>query len=267
MIWALTLLLLPVAALAYAGWQGTRPATGGPTERPPPDKPVVLCLGDSLTHGRIGHDWVADLRARHPEWHVVNAGINGQVTWQMLQRVDELLALEPAAVLLLTGCNDCMASLDRADGEAYRDGNDLPQVPDLPWFERCLGELLERLEGVPTAVLTLAPLGEDGVDHVDPFNGVIRRLAPVVLPLNERLRHDRGGPGHRVRWARKRVVLGALGQRYLLGRSWDAIAEARGGWMLVDGIHFSDRAAAALLELVEPWLRDELRSSSARPSP
>lgn len=259
MIWALLGLTLTLAALVYPAWRGTRPARNS---APPQDKPVLVCLGDSLTHGRVGADWVADLRAKHPDWHIHNAGINGQVAWELTQRVDEVLALKPAAVVVLIGCNDVMASLSAEDGERYRRDNELPQVPDLAWYRESLATLLGRLEGVPTAVMTLAPLGEDGVDHVAPYNEVIRDLAPRVLPLDERLAAiARPGPGHILGPKRRHVVYQALVRHYLLLRSWDQVAEDRGAWLLVDGIHFADRAAAVVAQLVEDFFAEVLRSS------
>lgn len=255
-------IVIPAIAVAYAGRRGTEAAEMGPKDPISRDKRVVVCLGDSLTHGRVGHDWVADLRVRNPDWHVVNAGTNGEVTWQIVQRVDEVLALEPEAVVVLIGCNDCMATLSEKDGKAYKKNNDLPQIPDIDWYRSNLEGLLARLEGVPTAVMTMVPLGEDGIDHVGPYNAIIEELAPTVLPLHQELaKQRRPGPGHRVWMDRKVIVLSAIVKHYVLGRSWDRIAEERGGWLLVDGIHVSDRGGAIIADLVEDYFRGVLRSS------
>ena len=40
------------------------------------DKPVVVCCGDSITHGHIGYDWVSSLRNSDDSKIYINAGIN-----------------------------------------------------------------------------------------------------------------------------------------------------------------------------------------------
>jgi len=47
-------------------------------------------------------------------------------------------------------------------------------------------------------------------------------------------------------------------QHQLVGRSWDRIAQGRGLVLTADTIHPSDRAGAAILELIEPWARRAL---------
>lgn len=48
------------------------------------------------------------------------------------------------------------------------------------------------------------------------------------------------------------VRVGVL--HYILGRSWNDIADSSGQGALVDTIHLSDRGAARVLQLVESWL-------------
>ena len=40
------------------------------------DKPVVVCCGDSITHGHIGYDWVSSLRNSDDSKIYINAGLS-----------------------------------------------------------------------------------------------------------------------------------------------------------------------------------------------
>ena len=82
------------------------------------DQGAVVFLGDSITQGGLGADWVGALRQRLADRAlVVNAGVGGQVTWDLRQRLDEVARCRPDAILLLVGSNDAVGALaSRADG-------------------------------------------------------------------------------------------------------------------------------------------------------
>jgi lysophospholipase L1-like esterase len=66
------------------------------------DRGAVVFLGDSITQG-----WRGGLRAAFPGTKVANRGISGDTTRGVLIRLqDDVLALDPAAVVLLIGTND-----------------------------------------------------------------------------------------------------------------------------------------------------------------
>ncbi|HYL36441.1 MAG TPA: GDSL-type esterase/lipase family protein [Bryobacteraceae bacterium] len=67
---------------------------------PKPDKPRVVFLGDSITDR-----W--RLNEYFPERDFVNRGIGGQITGQMLGRMEsDVIRLQPAAIVVLGGTND-----------------------------------------------------------------------------------------------------------------------------------------------------------------
>jgi len=71
-------------------------------ERVESDRGAVVFLGDSITQG-----WGGGLGAAFPGVKVANRGISGDTTRGVLIRLDEdVLALDPAAVILLIGTND-----------------------------------------------------------------------------------------------------------------------------------------------------------------
>lgn len=67
---------------------------------PHPNRPRVVFLGDSITDG-----W--RLNEYFPDRDVVNRGISGQITGEMLGRMQaDVIHLRPEAVLILAGTND-----------------------------------------------------------------------------------------------------------------------------------------------------------------
>lgn len=74
------------------------------------DVGAVVFLGDSITEG-----W-STLTRDFPNLHVANRGIGGDITAGVLFRLqDDVLALDPAGIVLLIGTNDLGNNADPAD--------------------------------------------------------------------------------------------------------------------------------------------------------
>ncbi|MGW0182860.1 SGNH/GDSL hydrolase family protein, partial [Nocardia sp. NPDC003345] len=95
-----------VAILGAAGTVGyltfVRAPSGAPAQActggRPQEGPVVVAAGASMTQGTLGADWVGALRAR-PEfsgYRFINAGINGNTSADLLERLDsDVLGCHP----------------------------------------------------------------------------------------------------------------------------------------------------------------------------
>jgi lysophospholipase L1-like esterase len=272
----LVVVLVAAATVAWKWYRVLQPPARAP-ERwceslRPESGPVVLCLGDSITHGHLGSDWT-DLLARRG-LSVVNGGINGELAWNVVQRVDRALACRPDVVTVLIGANDAMAAHDEASARRYMRMSNLPRTPDLKWFEENLRELARRLrERSPAriALMTLAPIGEDLeapiAALVGQCNTIIARVAEELdielLPLHDRLAallaESPGAPQHRYRPGIRSLIrmVGAGVLHYLLGMSWDRIADRRGLTLTIDLVHLNDRAGTVVADLVEGFALKE----------
>jgi lysophospholipase L1-like esterase len=72
------------------------------------DQGAVAFLGDSITQG-----WGADFKKKFPGMKLANRGIGGDTTRGMLIRLQEdVLALNPAALVLLLGTNDLEVGIE-----------------------------------------------------------------------------------------------------------------------------------------------------------
>jgi acyl-CoA thioesterase I len=82
------------------------------------DRPVIVAFGDSLTAGYgtdAGNSYPdfleKNLNAKGFHYHVINAGVSGNTTKDGLDRLDDVLALKPALVIVAFGGNDGLRGL------------------------------------------------------------------------------------------------------------------------------------------------------------
>lgn len=77
---------------------------------------TVVALGDSLTFGygaSASHSYPAKL-AKKTGWKIINAGVNGDTTENVLVRLDTIIAQKPALTLLCIGGNDVLRKVPSA---------------------------------------------------------------------------------------------------------------------------------------------------------
>ena len=80
---------------------------------------TIVCLGDSLTAGygvKEKEAYPARIERRLNEsgyrWQVINAGISGETSSETLARINQVLELKPAIVILEIGINDGFQGID-----------------------------------------------------------------------------------------------------------------------------------------------------------
>ncbi|MFI8554903.1 GDSL-type esterase/lipase family protein [Psychrobacter sp. NPDC077938] len=81
-----------------------------PTQTALPAGSTVVALGDSLTYGYGANDETAypTVLAELSKWNVINAGVNGDTSEDVLTRVNEITEQNPDLVLLGVGGNDVL---------------------------------------------------------------------------------------------------------------------------------------------------------------
>ena len=224
---------------------------------PSRDRPIV-CLGASIVRGRASVDFVTLLRQQMPHRTIVNAGVNGNVVRQVLDRLDDVLACNPADVVILVGTNDVLTSLTASDAEAEK---------SLADYRSVLDRVVQRLQegGARVTLCSLPPLGQDLADaanaRLGQFNSQIREVATArntaYAPVHEALCQvlmatgETHGPAWSPSW---RPGLESLIRHFVLGWSYDRIAE-RAGWTLTpDGVHLDSTGARIVADRVEECL-------------
>ncbi len=143
-------------------------AAAKPAAEVPDNRPVIVAFGDSLTAGYgtdAGNSYPdfleRDLEAEGFHYHVVNAGISGNTTKDGLDRLDEVLALKPAVVVVAFGGNDGLRGLP------------------IDSTRKNLDQIVSTLERAGTKVvlggITLPP--NYGADYIHQFNETYTLLA------------------------------------------------------------------------------------------
>ena len=122
------------------------------------DHPTVVCIGDSITHGRTSSDYVALLqeRFRPKGYRFVNAGRNGDLAYNVLQRLEAVIACRPSWITLMVGTNDVYAALSTANAHETMEQMGLPERPTREAFRRYLTEICLQLRNATAAPLALA---------------------------------------------------------------------------------------------------------------
>lgn len=263
-------------AVAYTVAQVQGRATGdiaaylaGPVASRPP----VVVAGASIVRGRASVDFVQMLRERYPRRTFVNGGVNGNVAWEVLQRLDQVLACRPEQVVLLVGTNDVQATLSPEATRDTKASKGLPEDPSLGWYAACMAEIVERLQraGVSVGVCSLPPMGQD-LDA--PVNVLVREANSLLaamchhhgatyLPVYEHLtellasQQATSGPAWTGSWA---PGVRSLVEHYVFRRSFDAIALAHGWVLSPDGVHMDSTGAGIIADVVSEWLASQSRT-------
>ncbi len=235
---------------------------------------TVVCFGASLTAGRVSFDYLELLRARPAlaDYRFVNRGVDGDLVWNGLQRLDEVINDQPDAVTILMGTNDVNATMSERNRLRYLSFNHLPQDPTLPWYEENLRAVIARLKQETHArivLLSLAIIGED-LEHeanrkIDLYNEVVRRVARDekldYLPLHERMvtylhehEAERAQLPPRLEYRDGLTNVGNAVALHASGLSWDEVSHRNGLQLTTDCLHLNSVSAGMIADLIEGWL-------------
>jgi lysophospholipase L1-like esterase len=268
------LLVLEWVVVRYIRYLVRRPAPDNPLEcareKLCAGKRVVVCIGDSITRGEVSYNYVDLLQERLGDgYEVINAGINSELSYEALQRLDQVLACEPAMVTVLIGTNDANASIVDEGALWTMQHRRLPFKPSIGWYEENMEAIVERLQRetrAHIALLSLPPIGEElGSQPVRTtrwFSEVVRRVARryrvAYLPVFEQMtdyltEHPPAEKLEHENWQWHSVK--AIFESKILGVELDEIAQEQGLVLHSDMLHLNSRGANMVVDLIENWVR------------
>ncbi len=139
-----------------------------PDSRQKDGRALIVCFGDSLTAGlgldadeTYPADLQGDLDAAGYRYRVSNLGVSGETTKDGLARVDNVIAMKPAIVVVEFGGNDGLRGIPISDSRANLDA------------------ILEKLKASKTQIalagITLPP--QYGQDYIRKFDETYSLLA------------------------------------------------------------------------------------------
>lgn len=234
---------------------------------------VVACLGDSNTQGSMAHNFVndLDLAMKNEGYEFINAGVNGDLVYNVLNRLDEVIECHPDYIIILIGTNDILAGLTRYNEIKFELKKQLPIKPNEAWFISNLTAVIERLKKETTAkiaIMSLPLISEDtqsvafqkAIEYSQQIYKIAMYEGITYLPLNEwQLRYleqhrpIKYEPVHTSPFA----FFFPSFKHYVLGKSWEEISKEAGLVLTIDTVHQNKIAASMIESLVRTFLIDE----------
>jgi lysophospholipase L1-like esterase len=236
------------------------------------NKPVVVCCGDSITHGHIGYNWVDSLRKDDTSKVYINAGINADLTWNLNQRVDDIIKHNPDYITILIGTNDAIGSQPvKLIQDYYIQTKGLPQKPSIDWYKEQLELFIKTIKENTKAkisIFTLPWLGEQKestiIQVVKNHNQIIKDLAGnydiEILDLyNEfdlQIEENQSLP-YTTSELRRLRGLRAVVLYYVFGWTWKDIGKKYRLKLLCDHIHLNEDGGQIIKKLARDFINQQ----------
>jgi lysophospholipase L1-like esterase len=242
------------------------------TSRPISHKQTFVMIGDSLTHGTLSVNYVDLLseRFKHEQLHVdvINAGVNGDHAFHVLQRVTDIICCHPDFITILIGTNDAASSVSLNANPVLFSRKTLPQPSTLAFFTSNLQSLVSQLKSethAKIAVLSLPPIGEDLNQPVGQassafskaIHAVAEHLNVEYLPIHEAMiDHLNNYPAQpKYRYDKHTTVFMISLFRRLLGYPSHQISEKIGFQLHTDFLHLNRTGAELIADKIEGFYR------------
>jgi lysophospholipase L1-like esterase len=223
----------------------------------------LVFLGDSLTWGGYGGNFVAELAKLLPEHEIINAGIGGNTVLNLLNRVDDILADEPDGIFVMVGGNDAISSSQPATRRYYEQVQKVPDgIVSPEQFTQAYRDLLTRIQLAHVlAWVGLEPseYNPEVVAAVQQYNALANEAASAfnitVLDLMANFPPQNIQP----RPPLNQADINLIGKRSSSG--WDdyEAEQKRGGYSFTfDGLHLMPESAKHMAQIIADFLKPYL---------
>ena len=233
-------------------------------------KEKVVLIGDSLTHGNVQPSWVNSMRKKMGEdFEFINAGINGETTNDVLNRINEILACDPNIATLLIGNNNLMGSFERNE----RNYKKSKQVEwSINGFENEYRMIVKKLieNNITLAVSSLMSYGEeigsDEFERTREYSKIIKKIADefslYYIPLFEEIEKyliEKGGNTNLPKIENDSLIMlqNFMIKKILLKQSWDKISTDSRFKVTLDHIHFNNYSANLMESMVSEFIKSK----------
>ncbi len=242
----------------------------------------MACLGASATEAGGSYDWIANLAQRPRNSHLsfYRFAEGGDLAYNGLQRVPEIVGCRPDYVVILLGNNDVLALLSTKVARFDRLAKQLPRSPSPQWYRDVMDEIVDRLKAGTEArigLCSLIPMGEDPESanafqsdlnrYVKDYSGVLSNIAHAhgvsYLPVCERITElICASPGRALSSFTFLPFYRDALRQFVLRKTNDEIGHLNGWRFHRDGIHLNSRSGRLVADLVQGFL-----DTAPRPAP
>ena len=253
-------------------------------------RPVLLCLGDSLTHGNVSASITPEIPLKlcsflglptpdygktfaDPVW-VVNAGQNMITTHTILhERLHSSMGVFPDYIMLLIGTNDVRAMYKESWCKQVMSVNELPEKPTIQVFNRNLTSIIKFIRQaspkVEIGLCTLPPMGENLKSRANQLvrqaNDIIEQVGfnagegVSIIPVFAQLETVIEKKKRRFSWPIDLWLFASMCQLplyHMLGGivSLNLLSKFFGFCVMSDGIHLNESGRDVVVDLVVDWL-------------
>jgi lysophospholipase L1-like esterase len=236
---------------------------------------IVACLGSSSTAGKgQAFNWIIELQRRLGERRVVfrNFGVGGDLAYNALQRLSDVIASHPKKIVVLIGGNDVLALVSAKARRFFRISKRLPRDPSPEWFRENLRAIVLRLTGETSAVIALCslpPIGEDPESgnpfqselnrRIEEFSAIIREIArqegaDYVAVYETIVAQIKKSPGRAFTEFEFLSFYRDAFRTLVLRKSPDEVARINDWRFHSDGIHLNSRSGLIVADLVQKFI-------------
>ncbi len=237
-------------------------------------KAVVACLGASATAAIGSYDWIRDLAERpgNAAWRFYRFAEGGDLAYNGLERLPDIINCHPDYVIILLGDNDVLALISKKHYQFVRLTKHLPSQPSLEWYRETMQAIVRRLKSETKAAIVLCsliPIGEDPSSsnpfqaeanrRIEEYSAILKDIAREeavsYLPLYERL-HELilASPGRAFTSFDFLPFYRDVFRQFILHKSHDEIGQLNGWQFHRDGIHLNSRSGKLLADIVQEFL-------------
>ena len=273
MFWFLIITLLIFLSLVYL-WLWLKVTRHRPENYPNlqnlqkinPSQKTVVCFGDSNTHGIVSYNWVKDLKTTFPDYQIFNAGVNSDLTYTLLNRINDVIACKPDYITILIGTNDINATMSPDMEKSYKQTGRITKntFPNFEAFKQNYIEIIHQLKEATKAkiaVMSLPVMGEDLLHEAnlraDKYSHFIKELAIneglTYLPVREKqkefLLKNPQPLKHTFEETYKLLNLSVINY-FILGKNWDYTTQKHGYQLTPDNLHQNSIAGGMIRDLV-----------------
>jgi len=248
---------------------------------------VVACLGSSSTAGRgQAFDWIGALRMRrgNENYHFLNFGVGGDLAYNALQRLPDVIACHPDKIIVLVGGNDALALVSAKAKRFFRMAKHLPCEPSPEWLRtnlRAIARSLKAETSASIALCSLPPIGEDPESMnlfqreinrcVEEYSAIIRDVAreekvDYIAVYESMQAQIQASPGKALTSFRFLPLYRDAFRALILHRSPDEIARMNGWLLHTDGVHLNSRGGIIIADLVQTFIAQTGSRASSRTS-
>jgi lysophospholipase L1-like esterase len=135
--------------------------------------------------GQVSINFVDMLRDRLNDkgFRFSNAGVNGDLAYNVLTRLDVVISQQPDFVIILVGSNDVNATLTTYMARRYRLWKRLPEVPQPQWYEANMVRTVRLLKERTSARIAVTSCPVLGGNIASLANQRVRAYSTLLMKI------------------------------------------------------------------------------------